>query len=218
MSSTTIPRFTLSPADWATIKSAIAVLGVDADLIMLERSSRNGTIHDTALRSTIEGTARIHLLRDKALRLVPTQKVFRDSVIALREDAERLRSRIAALPTFWVSINGHETDADMLVATDVYFDKLVRNIDDAMHALGPERKKPGSGASKKSSRDFFWTDLLAIWREIGGEETGVAAARFLYAVSVPVMAESLAVSRGNAVPPEKAIVKWLARRSKAKPE
>jgi hypothetical protein len=210
-------RFTLAPADWAMIESAVAVLGFDANLITLARTSRNGTVHETALRSTIEQTATIHLLRDKALRRVPTQKAYRDSVLALREDAKRLHTRIANLPAFWVTINGHETDRDMLVATDVYFDKLLRNLEDARIALGPERKKTGGGASTKSSRDFFWTDLLAIWREIGGEETGVAAARFLEAVSPPVMAEALAVSRESAVPPEKAIIKWLERRSKAKP-
>ena len=41
-------------------------------------------------------------------------------------------------------------------------------------------------------RDLFWSDLLAIWCQIGGKETGADAADFLIAVSVPVF---------NAMPP-----------------
>ena len=67
----------------------------------------------------------------------------------------------------------------MLVATDVYFKKLVRNLNGIIEALGPPRPKTGSAASKNLGRDLFWSDLLAIWCKIGGEETGGDAADFL---------------------------------------
>ena len=70
--------------------------------------------------------------------------------------------------------------------SDAFFEKLLRNLNGIIDALGPPRPKTGSAASKNKGRDLFWSDLLAIWCEIGGETTGADAADFLIAVSVPV--------------------------------
>ncbi len=120
----------------------------------------------------------------------------------LRDDAKRLRDRIDRSRAFWATtLTIIRLDNDMLVATDVYFEKLLRNLDGIIAALGPPRKKTGSAASKNMGRDLFWSDLLAIWCQIGGEATGADAADFLIAASKPVMAARLPTPQiGRAVP------------------
>ena len=69
------------------------------------------------------------------------------------------------------------------------FKKLLLNFEGIIAALGPPRPKTGSAASKNKGRDLFWSDLLAIWCQIGGKTTGKdigKAADFLTAVSDPV--------------------------------
>ena len=59
----------------------------------------------------------------------------------------------------------------MLVATDAYFEKLLRNLNGIIDALGPPRKN-GQRRQHELGRDLFWSDLLAIWCKIGGKATG----------------------------------------------
>ena len=144
-------------------------LGVDADDIVLESVSMDGTKRDVTLRAQIAGAATVHIARDKVMRSLPTQLAFRRALTGLRDDAERLRDGIDGSRAFWCSHNGYAPDKDMQVATDAYFEKLLRNLDGIIAALGPPRKKTGSAASKNIGRDLFWSDLLAIWRKIGGK-------------------------------------------------
>ena len=95
---------------------------------------------------------------------------------------------------------------------DAYFEKLLRNLDGIIAALGPPRKKTGSAASKNMGRDLFWSDLLAIWCQIGGEETGADAADFLIAVSAPVF-NAMPDGARDAVPIAGTVNQWLWRRS-----
>jgi hypothetical protein len=99
----------------------------------------------------------------------------------------------------------------MLPATDAYYEKLLRNLDAIIAAIGPPRRKTGSAASKYMSRELFWSELLAIWRQIGGKESGADAADFLIAVSLPVFG-SMPSSRRNPVPDRKSVIQWLRRR------
>ena len=78
-------------------------LGLDADQIVLESARMDGTKHDVTLRAKIEGTASVHLARDKAMRSLPTQMAFRKHLTDLREDAKRLRDGIDGSRAFWVS-------------------------------------------------------------------------------------------------------------------
>ena len=100
----------------------------------------------------------------------------------------------------------------MLVATAAYYEKLLRNLDGIVAAIGPPRKKTGSAASKNMGRDLFWSELLAIWRKIGGEETGADAADFLIAVSVQVF-DAMPHDARDAVPERQSVIQWLGRRS-----
>ena len=69
----------------------------------------------------------------------------------------------------------HGVDADMLTATSDYFSKLLRNLDRQIEQAG---SRSGDNA-RKTDRDQFWSELLAIWCELGGKPTGAAAADFL---------------------------------------
>ena len=132
----------------------------------------DGTRHDMPLRTEIEVTASVHLTRDKVMRSLPTQMALRRRLTVLRDDAERLRNGLVRSRVFWSRINDYAHDNDMLVATDAYFEKLLRNLNGIIEALGPPRPKTGSAASKNMGRDLFWSDLLAIWCKIGGKATG----------------------------------------------
>ena len=101
---------------------------------------------------------------------------------------------------------------DMEFASDVYFEKLLRNLEGIIDALGPPRKKSGSAASKNMGRDLFWSEVLAIWRKIGGEVTGADAADFLIAVSLPVF-KAMPRDARDAVPQRQSVIQWLRRRS-----
>ena len=54
------------------------VWDIDADEIVLESASMDGTRHDVTLRTEIEWTASVHLRRDKVMRSLPTQMAFRE--------------------------------------------------------------------------------------------------------------------------------------------
>jgi hypothetical protein len=205
--------FTYSDTQWNKIKAVVRkARNRDADEIVLESTGVDGTKHDVTLRIEIEGAARVHLAREKVMRSLPTQMAFRATLTDLCENAERLRDGINRSRAFRASHSGYSPDKDMLVATDAYFEKLLRNLNGIVDAIGPPRKKSGSAASKNMGRDLFWFDLLAIWYQIGGKQTGAKAADFLIAVSGAVFS---AMPRGtrDAVPDRRSVIQWLWRRS-----
>jgi len=193
-------RFT--EAQWNDIKGIVrdARGRDDADQIVLDGKT---------LRARIAATATVHIMRDKVLRSLPSQMAFRKHLTDLRDDTERLRDGIVGSPAFWSAHNDYAPDNDMLAATDAYFAKLLHNLDGIIEAIGPPRKKTGSAASKNMSRELFWSDLLAIWCQIGGRETGVDAADFLIAASDPVMPRGAR----DADRYRRAVIQWLRRRS-----
>ena len=68
----------------------------------------------------------------------------------------------------------------------------------------------------KTGRQQFWNELLEIWTEIGGEETGADAARFLIAASEPVFdfvrGDTDACGKDRAIPDQRSVERWLLRR------
>jgi hypothetical protein len=168
---------------------------------------------DDAALAEIEAAGTVHIERDKVMRSLPTQLAFRRALTDKREDAERLRDWIDGSRAFWCRHNGYAPDNDLLVATDAYFAKLLRNIDGIIAALGPPRKKTGSAASRNIGRDLFVLDLFAIWRQIGGKEKGAEAADFLIAVSEPVF-DAMPPKTRDAFPNRLSVIKWLRCRSR----
>jgi hypothetical protein len=205
--------FAYSKREWADIVTVVRdALDRDADQIVLESARMDGTKYDDTLRAIIGGTARVHLMRDRAMRSLPSQMAFRERLIRLREDAKRLRDGLDRLRPFRATHNDYSPDKDMEVASEVFFEKLVHNLDGITDALGPPRRKTGSAASKNKSRDLFWSEVLAIWCKIGGEETGADAADFLIAVSLPVF-YAMPHDARDEVPERQSVIQWLRRRS-----
>ena len=205
--------FTYSEPQWGDIVTVVRdVLDRDADQLVLESARMDGTKHDETLRAMIEGTASVHLARDRVIRSLPSQMAFRERLTRLREDAKRMRDGIDRLRPFRATHNDYSPDMDMEFASDVYFEKLLRNLEGIIDALGPPRKKSGSAASKNMGRDLFWSEVLAIWRKIGGEVTGADAADFLIAVSLPVF-KAMPRDARDAVPQRQSVIQWLRRRS-----
>ena len=205
--------FTYSEPQWGDIVTVVRdVLDRDADQLVLESARMDGTKHDETLRAMIEGTASVHLARDRVIRSLPSQMAFRERLTRLREDAKRMRDGIDRLRPFRATHNDYSPDMDMEFASDVYFEKLLRNLEGIIDALGPPRKKSGGAASKNMGRDLFWSEVLAIWRKIGGEVTGADAADFLIAVSLPVF-KAMPRDTRDAVPQRQSVIQWLRRRS-----
>jgi hypothetical protein len=208
-----IEIFTYSEPEWGDIVTVVRdALDRDADQIMLESARMDGTKYDETLRAMMEGTASVHLARDSAMRSLPSQMAFRERLTRLREDAKRLRDGIDRLRPFRATRNDYSPDMDMEFASDAYFEKLLRNLDGIIAAIGPPRKKTGSAASKNMGRNLFWPEVLAIWCKIGGEETGAHAADFLIAVSAPVF-NAMPSDARDAVPERQSVIQWLRRRS-----
>ena len=57
----------------------------------------------------------------------------------------------------------------MLDATDDYFTKLLRNLDSQIESAETRTRRDNA---RKPERDEFWTQLLAIWCDIGGKPHG----------------------------------------------
>jgi hypothetical protein len=205
--------FTYSEPQWGDIVTVVRdALDRDADRLVLESARMDGTKHDETLRATIEGAASVHLVRARVMRSLPTQMALRERLTRLREDAKRLRDGIDRLHPFRAKYDDYSPDVDMEFASDIYFEKLLRNLEGIIDALGPPRKKSGRAASKNMARVLFWSELLAIWCKIGGEETGADTADFLIAVSLPVF-KAMPRDARDAVPERQSVIQWLRRRS-----
>ena len=107
-----------------------------------------------------------------------------------------MHSPFASTPASWRLQRG--VDAGMLTATRDYFAKLLRNIDRQIEQAGSSRDN-----ARKPDRDQCWSELLAIWIDIGGKPHGVAAAEFIKLASLPVM--------NSTVPNLASVVQWLKR-------
>ena len=195
--------FTYSDEQWDRIRVALRdALGLDDDQIERHIALSPGAI-SRRLRDGMQTAATLYLIRSASTR----QRPRRAEMIALRKDAENLRASIIAALAVQVGTKyddtsrlllRHGVDGDMETATSDYFTKLLLNLDRQIEQAGHR----GDNA-RKTARDHYWSELLAIWCELGGKPHGVAAAEFLWVAS-PVM-------RG-AVPAHKSIVQWLERR------
>jgi hypothetical protein len=113
--------------------------------------------------------------------------------------------------------------ANMLDATETFIVELTRRINFcellAASRLPDERAGNATGNAAKTGRQRFWNELLAIWTEIGGQETGADAARFLIAASQPAFdfmrGDADACNKDRAIPDQRSVEQWLRRRQRA---
>ena len=165
---------------------------------------------DNVTRRSMERMVSAYLPRAAINR----QRLDRDELATLRDDAENLRARIdAALavhlniksvrspPHIIPYVNPHPgVDRDMLDATSAYFTKLAGNLNRQIEKAGTRTRRD---SARKIERDELWIKLLVLWIDIGGKPTGTDAANFLIAAS-PVDADASI----------KTVRKWLDRQKK----
>ena len=103
-------------------------------------------------------------------------------------------------------------NVDPFDTTGRAFATVTSVIDACIAACRPQE----AANTSKTGRDKFWNEMLTIWTGIGGAETGVAAARFLIAVSDPVFDWACAIGRSktfvSALDDEASVVEWLRLR------
>jgi hypothetical protein len=200
-----IEPFKYSDEQWDQIRTVMRdQFGLDADQIVRRFTSFSGTTTES-VRNRIETALTLYLLQD----VIDRQQPRRDELTALRKSAEDLRVSISRAVAAPVSTKGDPliyplpgTDADMLIATSVYFKKLLRNLDRQIKQAGSREDN-----ARKPGRDRCWYELLSIWCELGGKASGLAAATFLMVASKPVMY--------SAVPDIASIMRWLRRQAGA---
>jgi hypothetical protein len=143
-------------------------------------------------------------------RTIKRQRLSRDELKVLREDAENLRARIAGALAVHINIKNvgpHSypqpgVDHDMLDATRDFFAKLADTLDRQIEKAETRTRRDNA---RKTERDEFWTSLLVLWCDIGGKPHGLAAARFLIAASKPVGADASINT----------VLRWLERRKES---
>lgn len=191
-----LEHFDYTDPQWDRIKVVFRDrLGIDAD-----QTERQITpVIRKSLRSCIEFAVS---------QYGPATKRHRAELIALRKAAKKLRDGIVDAFAVEVEIVGKPNsfarhllpgvEGDMERATREYFDRLLPNLDRQIELAG----RRGDNA-RKAARDHCWSELLAIWCDLGGKPRGVEAAEFLWVASRPVM--------HGAVPAHKSVVRWLER-------
>lgn len=196
--------FTYSPEQWARIARVVSkLIGKDAEGWEFLRAQIE--IEANMLINHSDPNSRLN-------RLGANHQARIEKMIALRDNAVSIRDSIVASHTLRDEDNKplmHRVEANMLDACEAYINKLTIKID-FMRAprisIRPPRIEPASNASK-TNRQQLWTDLLAIWCEIGGNESGADAADFLIAASTPVIPREM--------PSRNAVIEWLrARRAR----
>jgi hypothetical protein len=202
----TVEVFAYSDPQWDTIKTVIRdALDVDAD---------------QALRCRIESAATVHVLRSAFKSQTAGHKTNIKRLVALRDRTKALRDDMidALAPSFTKAGIVHRPiphNVEPLAETEDATATLVSVIEASIAA---QRPQPAANTSKQI-RDQFWSEALAIWVDIGGAETGIAAANFLVEVSKPVFRKVRADNghKTTASLPQNynSVVEWLRLRARA---
>ena len=165
-------------------------LGLDADQIERQIDVPRGGLGKFSLHQRMESLRDCIETAAQPVSLCTVPSAAKSSAAmtldALRKDAENLRANIIdalrrqSSPQQVRRRRAPDAAAtssmrDMLTATGDYFRKLLANLDRRSNG----RESRSAPTARKSGRDRFWNELLAIWTSIGGEETGIAAAALL---------------------------------------
>jgi hypothetical protein len=202
-----------SDDQWEVIKTAVRNgLGLDADQVTHFR-----TTYTQSLRSRIENAATTYIALSAIVSRTPGYKARIKRLTALRDRTETLGADIinTLAPNLIKAM--HYIPIPQIDAVHKAIDAIdtLRRIVESN--LDAQRPQPITNASKQD-RDSFWNEMLAIWVDIGGAETGVAAADFLIATSRPVFRRVHAENgrKATAGMPEyrNSVVEWLRLRVK----
>ena len=152
-----------------------------------------------SMRTWIEVTAAGYCDQGSLKRSAADDQTRLDNLIALRND---LQNRL--IPT--LAITTDVNTRNMLDATEAFIKVLTFKINLRMIPPVSIRNYDDepAGNAAKTSRHRFWIELLTIWTEFGGKETGAATADFLIAASKPVGAGAKFET----------VLQWLKRRQR----
>ena len=167
-------------------------LDLDADQIELQDTrtpSRSNEMQ--SLRGCLETAAGRHIWRSARESQTPGHKASIKQLTALRDRATLGADFNDALtPSFTIEDTRYHLMLDVgdqLDQAESASATLVSVIEARIAEANIAAQGPKPTANtKKIGRDRLWSEALAIWTSIGGEETGIAAAKFLIAVSDPV--------------------------------
>jgi hypothetical protein len=188
-------EFRYSAEQWDLIAGCIALMrGVD-DAHLIPKGG------GPSVRSRIEVAAGMYCVQGLLKRRAADRQARIDKLTALRDD---LRDRpLLVTTTSEAFIRSLTTKIDLLTTVPL---RMVRD----------EPRDEPAGNAAKTGRQKFWTELLAIWTEIGGKETGAETARFLIVASTPVFdfirGDADASDKDRAIPDKRSVEQWLRRR------
>jgi hypothetical protein len=230
--------FTYADAQWQQIREVVQRgLNRDADGIP---DQRRPVVSWGMLRNRIEDEAAFHLVRSAVARETPARKARIKQLTELDKLADALRDAInAAYKTFILKGRlGQDNPEFSVIPADtspppppargrsgpnvdrdlIDIAKLKATIAREIAAL---KQTPAAVNASKAYRDQLWNDMVSIWTDIGGKPTGMAAARFLMAVSEPVFDRVRAEGGSRtaaSMPTKRSIEEWLRLRSIRNPE
>jgi hypothetical protein len=187
---------------------------------------------DESLRSRIEIAAARHIDESALASQTLAHKARVKKLEALRVRADALHSDLldAVRPSFTLGddrarrvVLGGDRRARYGLNVDPFdeagraFATVIGVIDASIAACRPQE----TANTSKAGRDRFWDELVMIWTDIGGWETGIDAARFLIATSDPVFDRVLAIGGHKTMvsrTEEAWVIEWLRLRAKARRE
>ena len=209
-------EFTYADEQWIRSGSSCDSLGRDADQIErqdtrrpnyttgLSRCERLETVAEDRIVRSVSKSGRMQGPHQAPDRVGGQAKVLRRDLIRAIRNTRPSRTR-----------KQHGRDISVWTNKSARAIATLESIIEA--CIAGQRPRPTANTSK-ITRDRFWNEALAIWVAIGGEETGIAAAEFLVAVSNPVF-RSVRAIRGrktSASTPQNSasMVEWLRLRAK----
>ncbi len=209
--------FAYTDEQWTDIKHVVRDrLRLDADQSLRSRIETEAAWHvdESALASqTLAHKARIKKL--EAMR-VRADDLHKDLVDALRPSFTLDDDRVRRVVLGGERLKRYGLMVDPSDETGCAFATVMGVIDAAIAACRPQE----TANTSKVGRDHFWDEMLAIWTSIGGAETGIAAAEFLVATSLPVFkrVRALGGHKTTASMPQdyEAVTRWLRLRRAAR--
>lgn len=202
--------FGYSEPQWQTIKQAVASLHLNADEVTLKRKDKGSRPSTTTLRLELEGAACVHLARSNILRRLLTPLRLRRFLTEKFQEVDTLRKELIGSHALRFNVGTHNGNPRLENDVDRVLSRVASQITGQIAAIGMPRRQSTKNATKRI-RNLFWDDVITIWAEIGGKETGVHAAKFIMAVSVPVFARVHANAK-DPVTVRDSIQRWLVRR------
>ena len=172
-------------------------------------------VDESALARPVAGAYRARIKKLEAMR-IRADDLHKDLVDAIRPSFTLDDDRVRHVVPGGERLKSYGLNVDPFDEAGCAFAKVMDVIDAAIAGCRPQE----TANTSKAGRDHFWDKMLAIWTSIGGAETGIAAAEFLVATSLPVFkrVRALGGHKTTASMPQdyEAVTRWLRLRRAAR--